>query len=110
MAVKMYFKGGEGIQNPVDINGQPIEKGDILTHDWFEGDKSSFWKQWYPDWDAEKIQQVTHEPNVIVKRDEKGILFGEGLKEVGISGGKAYLHDFRFKYTKIVSKASKLSA
>ena len=44
----MYFKGGSGITNPVDVNGVEIKKGDILTHSWFEGDHTKFFREHYP--------------------------------------------------------------
>ncbi|KUJ54022.1 hypothetical protein [Chryseobacterium aquaticum] len=34
--MKIYLKGGKGIEKPVDFNGTEIKEGDILTFDCFD--------------------------------------------------------------------------
>lgn len=92
--IKCYFKGGSGIQSPVDVNGMPINEGDILTHCWFDGSDH----EWINRTEEEK-QNLFHKPSVIVKRHEKGYLYGEDLD----TRTNLYMHDFRFKYTKNLS-------
>lgn len=97
--MKMYFKGGKGIEKPIDFNGDEIKEGDILTFDNFDpffSDK--FYSENYPKWSKEKIELRRHEPTYIVKWNEKGFFYGEGIEQ------ELYLHDFRFKHTKIIKK------
>lgn len=94
--VKMYFKGGAGIENPVDVNGNPIVLGSILTHCYFEKDMDNFFKHHYPHLTPDDIIEVINRPSVVVRQNEKGILFGEGIYKT------LYMHDFRFKYTKLL--------
>lgn len=101
--IKLYFEGGKGIQNPVDVDGKPIYEGDTLTHCWFREDFPPFFSKYYPNWDAEKIKNEVSKPSVIVKRNEKGILFGEGIEEKEF-GRRNYMHDFEFKYTKKINQ------
>lgn len=100
----MYFKGGSGIKNPVDVDGKPIKEGDILTHCYFQDDYPAFFTKHYPNWDNDKIKEVTMKPSVIVKWNPDGFFYGEGFEEIGIFGGKAYMHDFEFKHTKIIKQ------
>ena len=53
--------------------------------------------------DKEIIERI-HQPTYTAKINEKGICFGEGIK-VNEYGKRLYIHDFRLKYTKIVSEA-----
>lgn len=95
----MYFKGGQGIKNPKDFNGIEIKEGDILTHCWFEHDYIDFFKRHLGISDILEIEKRVHEPNVIVKfNSEKEFFYGVGVKNESDS----YMHDFRFKYTKII--------
>ena len=96
MPVKVYFKGGKGIISPVDVDGNEIKEGAILTHCYFNEDYPKFFKDYYPSLSDEKIHEVSHEPAYEVKRDEKGFLYGEGIKK------ELYLHDFCFKHCKVV--------
>ena len=49
--MKMYFKGGKGIDKPTDVNGIEIKEGSILTTDNFDGeDNDWFYKTYYPTW------------------------------------------------------------
>ena len=32
--MKMYFRGGKGVENPVDIEGNVISEGTVLTTDY----------------------------------------------------------------------------
>lgn len=105
--MKMYFKGGEGIEKPTDINGIEIKDGSVLTFDWFDCEtpiedmrrKFTHMK----DWTDKQISDRIHEPTFNVRKNKKGILFGEGIEEPEHKhNGRLYLHDFRFKYTKVV--------
>lgn len=95
----MYFKGGKGIENPVDYNGNPIKEGDILTHCYFDEDFPSFFHKFYPDYSEEKINEISHKPAVKVKWNEKGFYYAESITD-----SYSYMHDFRFKFTKICKK------
>ena len=103
--MKMYFKGGQGIENPKDVNGIEIKEGSVLTFGWFDCEnpiedmRRKFTNM--KDWTDEQIKDRIHKPTFNVKKDEKGILFGEGI-EKNFCHGRLYLHDFRFKYTKVV--------
>lgn len=106
--MKIYLKGGKGIENPVDFNGDEIKEGDILTFDSFErnlDDENDFYKRHYPSWSQEMIYEWKHKPCFRVKWNDKGYFYGEGI-EVPTSefSGRLYLHDFRFKYTKIIKQ------
>lgn len=93
---KMYFKGGKGIKNPVDFNGNEIKVGDILTADSFSGD-DSFYATYYPNLTKEEVESRKNKPTYIVQYNaEKEFFFANGIEH------ELYLHDFRFKYTKIV--------
>lgn len=91
--IKMYFKGDSGIKNPIDLNGNAISEGDILTRDY--GDYESYGivvRENYPT-----------EPFYKVKVNEKGGFFAESINPTDSSilyGDKVYLylHDFRFKF------------
>lgn len=96
--VKMYFKGDSGIKNPIDLNGNAISEGDILTRD-------------YGDYESLGIgvrENYPTEPFYKVKVNEKGGFFAESINPVGgtiLEGDKKYfyLHDFRFKFCVKVS-------
>ena len=101
----MYFKGGKGIKKPKDLNRKEIKEGDILTFDWFDCDnpigdmRRKFTSM--QDWTDDQIFERIHQPTFNVKLSEDGIFFGEGIEEHEYMG-RMYLHDFRFKYTKVV--------
>lgn len=95
----MYFKGGKGILNPVDVNGNSIKEGDILTHCYFEPDFPAFFKTHYPKWTEEDIEKVSNKPSVMVKWNKKGFFYAESIDPERYT----YMHDFRFKFTKIVN-------
>jgi hypothetical protein len=98
--VKMYFMGGKGILDPIDFTGKKIKVGDILTGDYFEElyNDQYYLKNW-PTWSKEQIEAHKNNPTYIVKYNEKGFFYAEGINQ------KLYLHDFRFKFTKIVEDA-----
>ena len=97
--MKVYFKGGYGIENPIDYNGNPIKEGDILTSDCFDDFfNQEFYKKNYPDWTDEDIKVMKHSPTYKVKWNPKGFFYGVGIER------NLYLHDFRFKFTKIIEK------
>lgn len=102
--MKMYFKGGKGIDKPTDVNGIEIKEGSILTTDNFDGENNDwFYKTYYPSLTKEDIEKRWHEPTYKVKWNEEGFFYGEGLEEPEYKyQGYLYLHDFRFKYTKVV--------
>lgn len=106
--MKTYFKGGKGIKNPVDFDGKTIKEGDILTFDSFERDideEIAHYKKHYPSWTKEMIHDWKHKPCFRVKWNDKGYYYGEGIEEPKYEfSGRLYLHDFRFKYTKIVNE------
>ena len=107
--MKTYFKSGKGIKIPVDFDGDKINEGDILTFDWFDCDnpildmRRKFGHM--GGWSKERISKRIHVPVFEVKRNEKGVLFGEGIKELRghhLGNKRLYLHDFRFEFTKII--------
>lgn len=77
---QIYFRGRKGIENPVDMDGQPIQEGDILTYDWADFDD-------YPE--GKKLKPVYR-----VVAHPKGGLCGRGIDT------DLYLHDFRFNKTR----------
>lgn len=97
----MYFKGGEKIESPVDYNGNLIKEGDILTHSYFDKNMDSFFKTYCPKMTPEEIELTTHKPSVIVRWNDEGFFYGEGIEK------KLYMHDFMFKFAKIVSNEKK---
>ena len=107
--MKMYFKGGSGIEKPIDLNGREIKEGDILTFDWFDCQnpindmRRKFTNM--EEWTEKQISDRIHQPTFNVKRNKKGVLFGEGIeKPKHRHNGRLYLHDFRFKYTKVLNQ------
>lgn len=96
--MKMYFKGGKGIENPIDSNGTKIKEGDTLTYTWFDREdpikhvRDNFINRKHQT--DKQILEYINKPTFIVKRNEQGFLFGDGLEDKGL-----YLHDFRFKAT-----------
>jgi len=105
--MKMYFKGGSGIKEPKDLNGTEIKEGDKLTFDWFDcEDPVNDMRRKFTnmsEWTEKQISDRIHQPTFNVKRNKKGILFGEGIeKPSSRHSGQLYLHDFRFEYTKVV--------
>ena len=104
--VKMYLKGGKGINKPIDFNGVEIKEGDTLTSDSFDDFfDESFYKKHYPTWTKEMIHEWKHKPTYKVKWNERGYFYAEGIAEPTWEfGSRLYLHDFRFKHTKIIAK------
>lgn len=103
--MKMYFKGGKGILNPVDFDGKEIKKGDILTNDFFYDDfDDEYYKNLYS-WSKEEVEKHKHKPFFKVKWSEKGFFYAESIEPctATISESYYYLHDFRFKYCKIIN-------
>lgn len=99
--MKMYFKSGSGIELPTDYDGKLIKEGDILTTDNFgeHAFDDDFYKTHYPTWTKEDIERIKHTPTYKVKWNTKGFFYGVGLEK------DLYLHDFRFKHTKVVLKS-----
>ena len=81
--MKMYIKGGKGIESPTDADGKKIEVGDKLSWDYVDGNKQPM------EWMLRPIFEVKF-------NKEKGFYFAAGIEK------DLYLHDFRFKYTRIV--------
>jgi len=91
--IKVYLEGGAGIKNPVDLNGNIISEGDILT--WDYGDYETIGLKVRKEWLTEPFYKV--------KVHDSGIFYAESIEPVGsvaIDGDKRYyyLHDFRFKF------------
>lgn len=103
--MKIYLKGGKGIENPVDFNGYEIEEGDILTGDYFDNFFSDdYYNKNYPEWSKEDIQKHKNKALYKVKWNVNGYFYAEGIKEpTSEFSGRLYLHDFRFKYTKKIN-------
>lgn len=97
--MKIYLMGGHGIEKPVDFNGVEIKAGDLLTSDFFDTIfYEEFYKKHFSSKTSEDIKEIKNKATYLVKWNEKGFFYGEGIEM------ELYLHDFRFKYTKIVSK------
>lgn len=103
----MYFKGGKGIENPVDANGVKIEEGSVLTFDWFDRESPiEYMRRNFSnmkDMTDNEISKYLHKPKYEVKKNKRGVLFGEGAKPLKFHHGRLYLHDFRFKFTKVIN-------
>ena len=104
--MKTYFKGGKGIKNPTDVNGVIIKEGDTLTFEWFDNENPiEYMRRAFSNMSSmtdKEISDRIHKPTFNVKKNKKGILFGEGIDELEVRHhGRLYLHDFRFKYTKV---------
>ncbi|WP_294267741.1 hypothetical protein [uncultured Chryseobacterium sp.] len=104
--MKMYLKGGKGIEKPLDFDGNEIKEGDILTFDSFDKDIDDvFYKTYYSSWSEKELTEWRHRPTYKVKWNDRGYFYGEGIKDPKDEfSGRLYLHDFRFKYTKIVKQ------
>ena len=105
--MKTFFRSGEGIENPIDANGNEIKEGDLLTFDWFDcGNPIEDMRRKFSfmiDWSDKQIEERISEATFIVEEDKDGILFGRGIKKPKSKhSSKMYLHDFRFKHTKII--------
>lgn len=97
--IKIYFKGDSGIKQPVDMQGNSIKEGDLLTRDY--GD--------YPKYDIKVGENYHCEAFYKVKINEKGGFFAESIKPCGgILGEDKYyfLHDFRFKHCRIIKQVT----
>jgi hypothetical protein len=86
--VTCYFKGGRGLEHPVDFNGREIKVGDMLSYDFHEQREI---ERPVLDWMRKPIFVVAY--NV-----DKQLFFAQGINE------KLYLHDFRFQYCEIVNE------
>lgn len=96
MTVKMYFKGGKGILNPIDMDGKPIKEGSILTKDYGDYERIGL---------TVKTSYAT-DPFYLVKWNDKGFFYAESFSffESAIFGqSRFYLHDFRFKFCKCLN-------
>lgn len=88
--VKMYFKGDSGIKNPIDLEGNLISEGDILTRDFGDYEKHHI----------DIKENYKTEPFYKVKINEKGGFYAESIEPCTstIETTYFYLHDFRFKF------------
>jgi hypothetical protein len=87
--MKMLFKGTSGIEKPVDFDGNEIEVGDTLSFDYLDKDLTE-----------EKSERYKGKAIFIVKAHHSGKgLYAEGIKL------SLYLHDFRFKFCRIITKS-----
>ncbi len=100
--MKMYFKGAKGGKPLVDSEGKEIKEGDYLTFDWFDNafstDRMRRLFVGMKTWTNEEITKRVNRATFVVAKNEKGDLFGKDIRE----NKNLYLHDFRFKYTKVV--------
>lgn len=89
--MKTYFKGGKGIANPIDVNGQEIKVGDTLTRDCYDN----------KDYGLPVTEAKLNDPFYVVEQGD-GFLFAQSIDSYSFTLGenKFYLHDFRFKFTK----------
>lgn len=94
--MKMYFKGASGIKEPVDIEGNKIEQGSILTSDY--GDYETYMHVSPPE-----IYKTR--PFYVVKQKDNGDYYAESIdpiKDHAMGDKRFYLHDFRFKFCKVL--------
>lgn len=110
--MKVYLKGGKGIEKPVDFNGVEIKEGDILTFDSFDPVyDDDFYKRHYLSWSKENIKEWKHRPCFKVKWNDRGYFYADGIEEPPSEfSGRLYLHDFRFKYTKIIQQLETINS
>lgn len=95
--MKAYLKGGKCIKKPVDVNGVEIKEGSVLTTDNFDNYfNDDYYKKYHPDWSMDEIINHNHKATYKVMWNEKGFFYGIGINQ------ELYLHDFRFKYTKVL--------
>jgi hypothetical protein len=91
--IKMYFGGDSGIEKPIDLKGNLIYEGDILTRDYGDYERIGL-----------KVgENYEKEPFYKVKVNENLGFYAESINPVGgtiLDGDKKYfyLHDFRFKF------------
>lgn len=88
--VKMYFKGDSGIKNPIDLEGNEISEGDILTTDF--GDYEKF--------NINVEENYKTDPFYKVKINNEGGFYAESIEicTATIEPSYFYLHDFRFEF------------
>lgn len=86
--MKIYLNGTSGIKKPVDHDGNEIQCGDFLTYDYLD-----------PFFQDRDMSEHENKPVYEVKKHKSGLgFFGSGLKS------ELYIHDFRFKYCRIIKK------
>lgn len=84
--MEIYFMGTSGIECPKGFDGNNIDIGDKLTFDYLD-----------PCFKDDDMTSYVDKPVYIVKEDSGGDgLYGEGIYE------DLYLHDFRFKYCRVI--------
>lgn len=96
--MKMYFKGDSGIKSPVDVSGELIFEGDILTRDFADNAR----------YNIQDREGVSTEPFYEVKVNINGGYYAESIetiKDAVMPNSRFFLHDFRFKYTKKLTPA-----
>ena len=96
--IKMHFKGGSGIKKPVDIDGNEILLGSILTRDYGDYEKNGL----------KVTEKHQSQPFYVVKINDKGVYYAESIEPYvsPVSESYFYLHDFRFKHAKVVSTSN----
>jgi len=93
--IKMYFKGDSGIKEPVDMDGNTIKEGDLLTRDYGDNEK----------YDIKTQDHYPTEAFYIVKLNERGGYFANSIKPYETFLGEDkyfFLHDFRFEHCKLI--------
>ena len=97
--IKIWLGGDSGIKEPKDIDGNIISVGDLLTRDYGEDIKNGI----------EVDEKRTTESFYKVKMNDRGGYYAESIEPIGdiVIGGDDkyyYLHDFRFKFCKVIPR------
>jgi len=92
--IKMYFKGDSGIKEPVDMDGNTIKEGDILSRDYGDNEKHGIVTG----------GNYSTDPFYLVKINKNGGFFAESIEPVDPAFDMDryfFLHDFRFSPERI---------
>jgi hypothetical protein len=53
--IKMFFKGGLGIEHPTDADGKIIKEGDIITFNYFDTEGAEIHENWVKEYRPNKM-------------------------------------------------------